>query len=215
MAARDRSGSSGPHASATSALYYAVSAALGGGPDRIGDMSRLNNFDTYVFRRDPHFARYSVMLGNVGRFAPAEAQFFAYYGAERVEETVSLGPRAHAEVTFARARRAAPDPGRDQITVPPRRVRRGLAGAGGRLGALRPPLHVFQVIPGPEPQDAVVLCYCTMLTVGELRRACAAGRLPLPGKENTGKLCTGCLEDFLYCQAQFETQSRETRTSSS
>ncbi len=87
--------------SATPALYYAVSAALGGVPDRIGDMSRLNNFDTYVFRRGPHAARYSVMLGNLGRFASTEAQVFAYYGAERVERTVALGPRAHAEVALA------------------------------------------------------------------------------------------------------------------
>lgn len=87
--------------SATPALYYAVSAALGGVPDRIGDMSRLNNFDTYVFRRGPHAARYSVMLGNLGRFAPTEAQVFAYYGAGRVERTVALGPRTHAEVALA------------------------------------------------------------------------------------------------------------------
>ncbi|PYM54956.1 MAG: hypothetical protein DMD77_21610 [Candidatus Rokuibacteriota bacterium] len=94
--------------SVTPALYYAVSAALGGVPDRIGDMSRINNFDTYVFRRGPHAARYSVMLGNVGRFAPTEAQVFAYYGAERVEETVPLGPRAHAEVALAPERGGQP-----------------------------------------------------------------------------------------------------------
>lgn len=64
---------------------------------------------------------------------------------------------------------------------------------------------------GPEPQDAVVLCYCTMLTVGEFRRACTSGRWPVPGKENTGKLCTGCLGDLLYCQARFERQAREPR----
>lgn len=87
--------------SETPALYYAVSAALGGVPDRIGDMSRLNNFDTYVFRRGPHAARYSVMLGNLGRFASTEAQVFAYYGTERVERKVALGPRAHAEVELA------------------------------------------------------------------------------------------------------------------
>jgi hypothetical protein len=63
---------------------------------------------------------------------------------------------------------------------------------------------------GPEPEDALILCYCTMLTVGELRRACAAGGWPLPGKENTGRLCTGCLGDFLYCQSRFERLPRET-----
>ena len=84
--------------SATPALYYAVSAALGGVPDRLGNVSRLNNFDTYVFRQVPHAAEYSVMLGNLGRFASAEAQVFAYSGAARVERTVALAPRAHAEV---------------------------------------------------------------------------------------------------------------------
>jgi len=65
---------------------------------------------------------------------------------------------------------------------------------------------------GPEPEDALILCYCTMLTVGELRRACAAGGWPLPGKENTGRLCTGCLGDLPYCQSRFERPPRETRS---
>lgn len=86
--------------SVSPALYYAVNAALGGVPDRLGDASRLNNFDTYVFRRGPHAAQYSVMLGNLGRFASAEAQVFAYYGADRVERKVTLVPRAHAEVAL-------------------------------------------------------------------------------------------------------------------
>ena len=55
----------------------------------------------------------------------------------------------------------------------------------------------------PAGHDAVVLCYCTMLTVAELRGACASGRWPLPGKENTGKLCTGCLGDLLLCLREF------------
>jgi hypothetical protein len=50
-----------------------------------------------------------------------------------------------------------------------------------------------------EPGDDTLLCYCTMVTLGELRAACRAGRWPLPGKENTGKLCTGCVGDLLYC----------------
>ena len=45
----------------------------------------------------------------------------------------------------------------------------------------------------------LLLCYCTSLTVRELRDACAAGRWPLPGKEQSGKLCTGCMGDLLYC----------------
>ena len=50
-----------------------------------------------------------------------------------------------------------------------------------------------------EPRDELLLCYCTMLTIGELRAACQSGRWPLRGKENTGKLCTACVGDLLYC----------------
>lgn len=57
--------------------------------------------------------------------------------------------------------------------------------------------------PAAEVPDALLLCYCTNLTVGELRRACAAGQWPLPGKERTGKLCTGCLGDLHYCLRRF------------
>ena len=53
--------------------------------------------------------------------------------------------------------------------------------------------------PQPDTGDDLLLCYCTMVTFGELRAACRAGRWPLPGKENTGKLCTGCVGDLLYC----------------
>ena len=49
----------------------------------------------------------------------------------------------------------------------------------------------------------MLLCYCTMLTVGELRAACRSGRWPLPGKEYTGKLCTACVGDLLYCLRRF------------
>jgi len=49
----------------------------------------------------------------------------------------------------------------------------------------------------------MLLCYCTMLTVGELRAACRSGHWPLPGKENTGKLCTACVGDLLYCLRHF------------
>ena len=51
----------------------------------------------------------------------------------------------------------------------------------------------------PEPGDDLLLCYCTMLTLGELRAACRAGQWPLRAKENTGKLCTGCVGDLLHC----------------
>lgn len=54
-----------------------------------------------------------------------------------------------------------------------------------------------------EPADDLLLCYCTMLTVGELRSACRKGQWPARGKENTGKLCTGCVGDLLYCLRRF------------
>lgn len=78
-------------------LYYAMNAVLGGVPDRIG-ATNINNFETYLFRRRPFAARYSVMLGNLARFAPAEAQVFLYYGDERVTRDVVLAPKAHVEV---------------------------------------------------------------------------------------------------------------------
>jgi hypothetical protein len=56
----------------------------------------------------------------------------------------------------------------------------------------------------PDSLDAVLLCYCTNLTVGELRQACAAGHWPLPDKERSGKLCTGCMGDLLYCLRRLE-----------
>jgi hypothetical protein len=54
-----------------------------------------------------------------------------------------------------------------------------------------------------EPVDSLLLCYCTNLTVGELRRACLAGAWPPADKERTGKLCTGCVGDLLYCLRHF------------
>jgi hypothetical protein len=47
--------------------------------------------------------------------------------------------------------------------------------------------------------DDELLCYCTTLTFGELRAACARGAWPPPGKERTGRLCTGCQGDLLHC----------------
>jgi hypothetical protein len=81
-------------------LYYAVNAVLGGVPDRIG-ATGMNNFETYLFRRRPFVERYAVLLGNPSRYSPAEAQVFTYYGATRLTERVSLGPKAHAEVALA------------------------------------------------------------------------------------------------------------------
>lgn len=56
---------------------------------------------------------------------------------------------------------------------------------------------------GPEEVDPLLLCYCTDLTIGELRIACRQGAWPLPGKERSGKLCTGCMGDLLHCLRRF------------
>lgn len=51
--------------------------------------------------------------------------------------------------------------------------------------------------------DDALLCYCTNVTIGELRVACQSGHWPLPGKELTGRLCTGCAGDLLLCLRRF------------
>jgi hypothetical protein len=85
----------------TPPLYYAVNAVLGGVPDRI-DNARINNFETYVFSRHAAGEACSVILGNLARFAPAEAQVFGYYeGGARATHAVALPPRAHTEVSLA------------------------------------------------------------------------------------------------------------------
>lgn len=56
--------------------------------------------------------------------------------------------------------------------------------------------------PGPE-HDTLLLCYCTHVTIGEIREACRRGAWPPPGKEHTGKLCTGCQGDLLVCLRAF------------
>jgi len=66
------------------------------------------------------------------------------------------------------------------------------------------------VEPGPE-HDRLLLCYCTDLTIGQLREACREGRWPLPGKERTGKLCTGCLGDLLFCLERFSGGTADSR----
>ncbi|HEU5321890.1 MAG TPA: hypothetical protein VFX28_13875 [Methylomirabilota bacterium] len=88
-------------------LYYAVSGALGGVPDRIEAASRLNNFETYLFRRRPFAGTCSVMLGNLSRFADAEAQVISYHGAGRTARTVTVPPKAHVEVALAAERDGA------------------------------------------------------------------------------------------------------------
>lgn len=86
-----------PRGSTAPALYYAVSAVLGGVPDRVGVVG-LNNFETYIFRRAPFQERYSVVLGNVARFSTAEAEVVLYYERDRVRREVTLLPKAHVDV---------------------------------------------------------------------------------------------------------------------
>jgi hypothetical protein len=86
--------------SAAPALYYAVNATLGGVPDRIGAVA-LNNFESYLFLDRPLTERYALALGNLSRFAAAEAQVISYYDGDRRSEDVRLAPKAHAEVTLA------------------------------------------------------------------------------------------------------------------
>jgi hypothetical protein len=83
--------------SATPALYYAVSATLGGVPDRVG-ATGLNNFETYVFRRGPFAEEYSLLVGNLSRFASARADVVGYYDDRRMARTVTLAPKAHVAV---------------------------------------------------------------------------------------------------------------------
>lgn len=81
-------------------LYYAVNATLGGVPDRIGAVA-LNNFETYLFLDRPLTARYGLALGNLSRFATAEAEVIRYYEGGRHTEAVRLPPKAHREIELA------------------------------------------------------------------------------------------------------------------
>ena len=91
---RQRRGSAAPP------LYYAINATLGGVPDRIGAVA-LNNFESYLFLDRPLAERYGLALGNVSRFATAEAQVITHYDGARHVEEVRLAPKAHGEVALA------------------------------------------------------------------------------------------------------------------
>ncbi|HEU4369329.1 MAG TPA: hypothetical protein VFV05_13995 [Methylomirabilota bacterium] len=80
-------------------LYYAVNATLGGVPDRVGAVA-LNNFESYLFLDRPVAERYALALGNLSRFATAEAQVVRYYEGERLTEEVRLAPKTHVEVAL-------------------------------------------------------------------------------------------------------------------
>jgi hypothetical protein len=93
--------------SATPPLYYAVNAALGGVPDRIG-ATGINNFETYLFRTGKGAGRHSLILGNVSRFTLARAQVFTYYGNTRLARDVALEPKAHTEILLPTERDGRP-----------------------------------------------------------------------------------------------------------
>ncbi len=80
-------------------LYYAINATLGGVPDRIG-ASRLNNFETYLFRTRGFAERYSLLLGSAARFTDVEARVTCYYASATTTTTVTLAPRHHAEIVL-------------------------------------------------------------------------------------------------------------------
>ena len=84
-------------ASGDAPLYYAVNATLGGVPDRIG-ASRLNNFETYLFRARRFAERYSLLLGSAARFTDVQARVTCYYTSTSTSSTVTLAPRRHAEI---------------------------------------------------------------------------------------------------------------------
>jgi hypothetical protein len=86
-------------ASASPPLYYAVTASRGGVPDRLAGRVHIQpHFESYLFLERGVADRVSVLLANLGRFVPGEAQISSYYGSERVVRDVSLDPRAHVEV---------------------------------------------------------------------------------------------------------------------
>jgi hypothetical protein len=82
---------------AGASLYYAVSAALGGVPDRIG-ATNINNFESYLFVPAEGAEAHSVLLGNVARFAAAQIEVITYHAGARSSRAVTLPPKAHAEI---------------------------------------------------------------------------------------------------------------------
>lgn len=78
-------------------LYYAVNSVLGGFPRGL-EATRMNNFETYIFLQRPLHERHSLILGNVSRFAAAQAQLIVYSGNHRTVQDVVIPPKAHVEV---------------------------------------------------------------------------------------------------------------------
>jgi hypothetical protein len=87
-----------------------VIASRGGVPDRLATKVSIlpPNLESYLFLGHPFAERFSMLLGNLGRFAAGEAQIFAYYGAERLVHDLTLSPRAHVEVMLEPEREGRP-----------------------------------------------------------------------------------------------------------
>jgi len=64
------------------------------------------------------------------------------------------------------------------------------------------------MIPADALRDEDLLCYCTRLTVGDVRTACKANAWPPPEADRTGKLCTGCMGDLQYLLREFASDRR-------
>ena len=64
------------------------------------------------------------------------------------------------------------------------------------------------MIPADELRDDDLLCYCTRLTVGDVRAACKRRAWPPSDAERTGKLCTGCMGDLQYLLREFNPEQR-------
>jgi len=67
-------------------------------------------------------------------------------------------------------------------------IETGLVGAGATAATA--------LLRDPPPLEAAI-------AAASAAAACRSGRWPLPGKENTGKLCTACVGDLLYCLRRF------------
>jgi hypothetical protein len=121
-------------------LYYAVNATLGGVPDRVGT-TRFNHFETYLFPKVASAQRATLLVANLSRFVPARAEITTYYGADRAEQAVDLGPKTHAEVNLA-SEHAGQRLGRVELKAP-FRLTSYVAGRERRSGDLVLFDHLF------------------------------------------------------------------------
>jgi hypothetical protein len=144
----------------------------------------INNFETYLFRHGPFEDRHSLLLGCLARFAPVPVQIFTHYGGRRIAQDVILAPKCHIEVPLA-----AEHEGERLARVEVKSLFRllsyvvGRRDGHGRSRALRPSFHLREMTPvdtEPELKDDLLLCYCTMLTVGQLRAGVHGGTVAAP-----------------------------------